>query len=69
MKKGIHPEVFNIVAGCACGHSFETTSTKKAISVDICSKCHPLYTGAQKFVDTAGRIEKFNAKYNKISKK
>ncbi len=63
MKKGIHPEVFVVKAKCACGYSFNTRSTLKEINMDICSRCHPLYTGDQKFVDTAGRIEKFKARY------
>lgn len=63
MKKDIHPEIQDVVARCACGNSFQTISTQKRIEVDICSSCHPFYTGQQKFVDTAGRIEKFQARY------
>ncbi len=65
MKKDIHPnyEVANVK--CACGNAFETRSTKKEIEVEICSNCHPFYTGKQKLVDTAGRIEKFRKKYGK----
>ncbi len=63
MKKDIHPEVFEITAHCACGHEFKTTSTKPQMRVTICSQCHPFFTGAQKFVDTEGRIEKFKKKY------
>lgn len=67
MKKesGIHPETYMITAHCACGNAFETSSTLKEIRVSLCSQCHPFYTGAQKFVDTAGRIEKFQKKYKK----
>ncbi len=65
MKTEIHPEVFAVKAHCACGNNFETLSTKKEIRVTICGNCHPFFTGEQKFVDTAGRIEKFNTKYQK----
>lgn len=63
MKKDIHPAIYpTVVVSCACGNTFETQSTIESISVDICSKCHPLYTGKQKFIDTEGRIDKFNKK-------
>jgi large subunit ribosomal protein L31 len=65
MKKGIHPAYDWTTVTCACGEKFEIRSTKKDIHVEICSKCHPLFTGKQKFVDTAGRIEKFEKKYKK----
>lgn len=65
MKTNIHPELHEVNARCACGHAFQTRSTAKDIRVTLCSNCHPFYTGAQKFVDTAGRIEKFNKKFNK----
>lgn len=65
MKKGIHPELHEISAHCACGNIFKTRSTRKEISVTLCAKCHPFYTGAQKFVDTTGQIDKFKKKYNK----
>lgn len=65
MKKDIHPPYGKAVVKCACGNVFETASTKKEIHVDICSLCHPFYTGKQKFIDSAGRIEKFNKKYNR----
>jgi large subunit ribosomal protein L31 len=65
MKKGIHPEVFDTVIKCACGATFETRSTQKEIRVEICSSCHPFFTGKQKFLDTAGRIERFKKKYGK----
>lgn len=63
-----HPEVYNVMAHCACGNKFQTTSTRKELEVTICSNCHPFFTGAQKFVDTAGRIQKFEQKYNKKKK-
>lgn len=59
MKEGIHPKTQVVTVKCACGETFETTSTKTALRVDICSKCHPFYTGKQKLVDTGGRIDKF----------
>jgi len=65
MKKDIHPQVNEITARCACGNAFQTRSTATELRVTLCSNCHPFYTGAQKFVDTAGRIEKFNKKFNK----
>lgn len=67
MKKNIHPETHAITARCACGHSLPITSTLSELNVTLCSACHPFYTGAQRFVDTAGRIEKFEKKYNKKS--
>ena len=63
MKPGIHPEYKTIQVVCACGNAFETRSTADKIEVAICSACHPFYTGKQKFVDEAGRIEKFRRKY------
>ncbi|MBQ46678.1 MAG: 50S ribosomal protein L31 [Zetaproteobacteria bacterium] len=63
MKKDIHPEYVSAKVTCACGSSYETRSTKAEISVEICSDCHPFFTGKQKLVDTAGRIEKFRRKY------
>ena len=69
MKKDLHPELFEIIAHCVCGSTFKTRSTVKDIHMSICSQCHPFYTGKQKFVDTAGRIEKFNKKFSKKSKK
>lgn len=67
MKKETHPQLFEITAHCACGAQYATRSTRKEIKVTLCAKCHPFFTGAQKFVDTAGRIEKFQKKYNKGS--
>ena len=65
MKAGIHPEYKEIKVSCACGETFTTKSTKADIHLDICSKCHPYYTGKQKIVDAEGRVEKFNKKYAK----
>jgi len=65
MKKDIHPTRHAVTAHCACGYEFETHSTSPDLKVTLCSHCHPFYTGAQKFVDTAGRIEKFEKKYKK----
>ena len=62
MKKDIHPKLNTITITCACGHSFETLSTKDRIVADICSACHPFYTGKQKLIDTEGRIQKFQKK-------
>ena len=64
MKKGIHPVYKESVVKCGCGETFTTRSTKEKILIEICSKCHPFYTGKQKFVDTAGMVEKFQKKYN-----
>ena len=63
MKKNVHQEVYDITARCVCGNTFETVSTSTELSVDICSNCHPFFTGQQKFIDTAGRIEKFQKRY------
>jgi large subunit ribosomal protein L31 len=63
MKKSIHPEYVVSKVHCACGNNFETRATLKEIRVDICSACHPFYTGKQKFVDTAGRVERFQKKF------
>jgi len=64
MKTGIHPEYAEIEVKCACGNVFKTRSTRgKNIQADICSSCHPFYTGKQKFVDAAGRVEKFQRKF------
>ena len=65
MKQGIHPDVKLCKVSCACGNSFETKSTLETLRVDICNDCHPFYTGSQKVVDSAGRIEKFNNRYKK----
>ena len=63
MKKDIHPEYMETQVKCGCGNKFETRSTQKELKVDICSACHPFYTGKLKYVDTAGRIEKFKKKF------
>jgi len=64
MKNGIHPEYVECEVRCACGNAFQTRSTKAELRVDICSACHPFYTGTQKLVDTAGRVERFRRKYS-----
>ena len=63
MKQGIHPDYKKVTVKCACGETFETRSVKDSLSVEICSKCHPFYTGKQKFVDSAGRVDKFKKRY------
>jgi len=63
MKEGIHPEYKVATIACACGNVIETRSTAQKIHVEICSQCHPFFTGKQKFVDSAGRVEKFRRKY------
>ena len=65
MKTDIHPDYFETKVRCACGSETQIHSTVKDMHIDICSKCHPFYTGKQKLIDTAGRIEKFNRKYGK----
>jgi large subunit ribosomal protein L31 len=65
MKEKIHPEYKEAVITCACGEVIHTRSTKQNLRVEICSKCHPFFTGKQKFVDSAGRVEKFLKKYSK----
>ena len=65
MKAGIHPEYKEVKVNCACGESFTTKSTRKEIHLDICSKCHPFFTGKQKIMDAEGRVEKFKKKYAK----
>lgn len=69
MRKGIHPEYAESSVTCACGNTFTTKSTKKEIRVEICSQCHPFFTGKQKFIDSAGRVEKFRKKYGDFKKK
>ncbi|MDO5015609.1 MAG: 50S ribosomal protein L31 [Eubacteriales bacterium] len=59
MKKDIHPKYGKCVVTCACGNTFETGSTVDKLNVDVCSECHPFYTGRQKLVDTGGRVDKF----------
>jgi len=69
MKKDIHPEYQQTKITCACGNEIITGSTKKDIKIEICSHCHPFFTGKQKLVDTAGRIERFKQKYAKFNSK
>jgi len=64
VREGIHPNYGEAVVKCACGETFTTGSVKKEIKVEICSKCHPFFTGKQKFVDTGGRVDRFKRKYN-----
>ncbi len=63
MREGIHPDYKVATVKCACGNTFETRSTRENINVEICSACHPFYTGKQKLVDTGGRVEKFRKKF------
>ena len=65
MKADIHPDYMLATVHCACGNDFQTRSTKPELHVEICSACHPFYTGKQKLVDTAGRVERFRRKYGK----
>jgi large subunit ribosomal protein L31 len=67
MKEDIHPNYVACQVSCACGNSFETRSTRPQIKLDICAACHPFFTGSQKFVDTAGRVDKFRKRYAKAS--
>lgn len=70
MKKDIHPKYFpNAAVVCACGNKFTVGSTKESISVEICSACHPFYTGGDKVIDTAGRVERFKARAAKVATK
>lgn len=64
MKMAIHPEYKLTTVTCACGNTFETASTKENLRVDICSECHPFFTGKQKMVNTGGRVDRFKKKYN-----
>jgi len=65
MKKKLHPEFFDVTVSCACGNSFQTRSTKETLRVEICSNCHPFFTGKQKLIDSAGRVERFQKRYGK----
>lgn len=69
MKAGIHPEYNELEISCACGAKYATRSTRKSITVEICSNCHPFFTGKQKLIDTAGRVERFRQKYKNLEKK
>jgi len=64
MKPGIHPDYHIVKVTCACGNEFESGSVKQALRVEICSNCHPFFTGKQKYVDTGGRVDRFKRKYN-----
>jgi large subunit ribosomal protein L31 len=68
MKEGIHPKYGEAIVKCACGETFTTGSTKKNLHVEICSKCHPFFTGKQKLIDTGGRVDKFKKKYGIVDK-
>src|SRR5579862_9285395 len=68
MKEGIHPHYPGARVTCACGNSFVTRSTRGDFSVDVCSACHPFYTGTQKLIDTAGRVDRFRKRYEKAAK-
>jgi len=70
MKKGIHPNYHDVTVVCACGNTFKTRSTYKSdvLHLEICSKCHPFFTGKQKLIDSAGRVERFRRKYAAIKK-
>ena len=69
MKEGIHPKYGEAIVRCVCGETFTTGSTKKELKVEICSKCHPFYTGKQKLVDTCGRVDKFKKRYGDLLNK
>ena len=69
MKEGIHPKYGKAVVTCACGNTFETGSTKSELRVDVCSKCHPFFTGQQRAAQARGRIEQFNKRYGKKADK
>ena len=69
MKSGIHPKYNELTITCACGAKYPTRSTAKEIAVEICANCHPYFTGKQKLIDTAGRVERFRRKYNLTDKK
>ena len=69
MKQGIHPKYQQTTITCACGNVIHTGSTLENITVEICSACHPFFTGKQKLVDTGGRVEKFNKRFNRQAKK
>jgi large subunit ribosomal protein L31 len=64
MKSGIHPQYMEATVTCACGNTFTVGSTKPTLRVDVCSKCHPFYTGQQRILDTAGRVERFRKRFN-----
>lgn len=67
MKPDIHPELHRVTVTCACGNTFETLSTQDELRLEICNECHPFYTGKQKLIDTAGRVERFRQRYGRSS--
>jgi large subunit ribosomal protein L31 len=69
MKPGIHPKYHEVTIKCACGAEYPTRSTSKSIAVEICANCHPFFTGKQKLIDTAGRVERFRRKYKMLDEK
>ena len=69
MKKDLHPDYKTCEVKCACGNTFETHATVEKMSLDICSQCHPFYTGKQRLVDTAGRVDRFKKRYGEVAKK
>lgn len=71
MKQDIHPDYHEVAVTCSCGNTFTTKSTmaKESFNIEVCSECHPFYTGKQKIVDTAGRVDKFNQKYGNMFKR
>jgi large subunit ribosomal protein L31 len=64
MKQGIHPEYVDATVHCSCGNTFQTRSTRPVLRVDVCSNCHPFYTGTQRIVDSAGQVERFRRRFN-----
>ena len=69
MKEGIHPDYHEVAVKCSCGNEFKTRSTGRDLSLDVCSACHPFYTGKQKIVDTGGRVDRFNKRFGTLSTK
>jgi len=67
MKKGLHPDLNVVTVVCACGNTFVTRSTTNELRLEICSNCHPFFSGKQKLIDTAGRVERFNRRYGKTA--
>jgi len=70
MRENLHPDYHEVTVECACGNKFTTRSTKAGdvVKIEICNKCHPFFTGTQKLVDSGGRVDKFNKRYNKTNK-
>ena len=68
MKQGIHPDYVECTVTCGCGNTFKTRASRPAINVEVCSSCHPFYTGKQKLLDTAGRVERFQRRYGWVTK-